>query len=117
LNVDLAPTILNASKVKPPLTMQGRNFAPLYLEENIKDWRQEFFYEHAIIKNKDFIPASEALVRKDMKYIFWPDFNTEELYNLKIDPLEENNLIKSEQHQESLKLLRIRFKELKADAK
>jgi arylsulfatase A-like enzyme len=117
LNVDLAPTILNASKIKPPITMQGRNFAPLYLEENIKDWRQEFFYEHAIIKNKDFIPASEALVRKDMKYIFWPDFNTEELYDLKADPLEENNLIKSEQHQESLKLLRIRFKELKADAK
>ena len=52
-----------------------------------------------------------------MKYIFWPDFNTEELYDLKNDPLEENNLIKSEPHQESLKLLRIRFKELKADAK
>ena len=97
--------------------MQGRNFATLYLEENIKDWRQEFFYEHAIIKNKNFIPASEALVRKDMKYIFWPDFNTEELYDLKIDPLEENNLIESEQHQKLLKSLRIRFKELKADAK
>jgi len=52
-----------------------------------------------------------------MKYIFWPDFNTEELYDLKIDPLEENNLIKNESYQEKMRLLRIRFIELKANAK
>ena len=117
LNVDLAPTILRACKINAPKNMQGRDFAQLYLEDNIKDWRQDFFYEHAIIKNKEFIPASEALVRKDLKYIFWPDFNFEELFDLKADPLEENNLTKSEAHQEALKKIRLRFKELKAEAR
>jgi len=117
LNVDLAPTILAACKIKAPVTMQGRDFAPLYLEDNIKDWRQEFFYEHAIIKNKEFIPASEALVRKEIKYIFWPDFNTEELYDLKNDPLEEKNVVKSESYQELLNQLRVQFKKLKSEAR
>ena len=117
LNVDLAPTILGACKIKAPVTMQGRDFAPLYLEDNIKDWRQEFFYEHAIIKNKEFIPASEALVRKEIKYIYWPDFNTEELYDLKNDPLEENNVVKSESYQEILNQLRVQFKKLKSEAR
>mgnify|MGYP000194241818 CR=1 FL=1 len=89
----------------------------LRLKDNIKDWRQEFFYEHAIIKNKEFIPASEALVRKEIKYIFWPDFNTEELYDLKNDPLEENNVVKSESYQELLNQLRVQFKKLKSEAR
>jgi hypothetical protein len=38
------------------------------------EWRTEFFYEHATIKNTSFIPSSEALVRKDAKYFLWPDF-------------------------------------------
>ena len=30
-------------------------------------WRTEFFYEHPMHTNPDYIPASEALVRKDWK--------------------------------------------------
>ena len=34
-------------------------------------WRTEFFYEHPMHTNRDYIPASEALVRKDYKYFYW----------------------------------------------
>lgn len=117
LNVDLAPTILNASKVEIPKTMQGRDLSPLYLEKSITSWRKEFFYEHAIIKNKEFIPASEALVQKNIKYIYWPDYATEELYDLTKDPFEEINVIQNENYKDILKQSRTRFKELKAEAR
>ncbi|MEO6244510.1 MAG: sulfatase, partial [Opitutaceae bacterium] len=93
LNVDLAPTILAATGHRAPPRMQGRDLAPLYLAKTAPAWRTEFFYEHATIKNISFIPSSEALVRKDVKYVWWPDFKYEELFDLRADPLEENNLI------------------------
>lgn len=117
LNVDLAPTILAAAGIKTPPLMQGRDIAPLYLATNRPAWRTEFFYEHAVIKNKTFIPASEALVRKDWKYFFWPDFDTEQLFNLSIDPIEENDLATDPSQQERLAEIRNRFKELKSAAR
>lgn len=116
LNVDLAPTILGAAGIAAPRGMQGRDFSPLYLAAQKPEWRTEFFYEHAIIKNKDFIPASQALVRKDWKYMLWPDFGTEQLFHLSADPLEENDLIKDPANAARLMEMRARFAELKAAA-
>ena len=117
LNVDLAPTILAFAGTSAPTRMQGRNFAPLYLAAKKNQWRQEFFYEHATIRNTDFIPSSEALVQRDWKYIYWPDFKTEELFDLKRDPNETRNLAKEPAGKLHLERLRKRFAELKADAK
>jgi arylsulfatase len=117
LNVDLAPTILGAAGVAAPARMQGRDLSPLYLAEEKPDWRGEFFYEHAIIKNKSFIPASEALVRKDWKFMHWPDFGRDQLFDLKADPFEENDLAGDPAHKERLAEMRGRFAELKAAAR
>ncbi|RPI78689.1 MAG: acetylglucosamine-6-sulfatase, partial [Planctomycetaceae bacterium] len=72
LNVDLAPTLLAAAGIEAPAGMQGSDLAPLYLAGMKPEWRTEFFYEHATIDRIDFIPSSEALVRHDAKYIWWP---------------------------------------------
>lgn len=117
LNADLAPSILAAAKVAAPATMQGRDFAPLYLAVKRPAWRQEFFYEHATINNTSFIPSSEALVRRDLKYIYWPDFEYEELFDLKRDPHEERNLGSDPKHAKTLPALRARFAELKVKAR
>jgi arylsulfatase A-like enzyme len=116
LNVDLAPTILAAAGIAAPQGMQGRDFSPLYLAAQKPAWRTEFFYEHAIIRNKDFIPASQALVRKDWKYMLWPDFETEQLFHLSADPLEENDLARDPAQARQLTEMRTRFAELKAAA-
>jgi arylsulfatase len=92
LSVDLAPTILAAVGIEAPQRMQGRDIALLYLSQDKPEWRSEFFYEHPTFRNKDFIPASEALVRKDWKYMYWPDDDVEQLFDLKNDPREENDL-------------------------
>ncbi len=117
LNVDLAPTILAATGTPAPARMQGRDIAPLYLAATPPKWRDEFFYEHATVRNINFIPSSEALVRKDVKYIWWPDFKHEELFDLRADPLEEHNLAADPARATQLAALRTRFAELKAAAK
>ena len=116
LNVDLAPTILAALGKAIPAGMQGRDIAPLYLATTKPEWRNEFFYEHAVIRDKDFIPASEALVRKDWKYFYWPDFNHEQLFNVANDPLEEHDQINNPEHKQRLVEMRKRLAELKAAA-
>jgi arylsulfatase len=77
LNVDLAPTILGAANLTPSASMQGRDFSDLYLRPDSPPWRTEFFYEHPVHLNKEIIPASTALVRKGIKYIDWPGWDTE----------------------------------------
>jgi arylsulfatase len=117
LNVDLAPTILAAAGIAPPARMQGQDLSPLYLAKDNPHWRQEFFYEHATIRNINFIPSSEALVRKDWKYILWPDFQREQLFDLRADPHEENDRINDPAQADRLVEMRKRFAELKSAAR
>ena len=117
LSVDLAPTILAAAGIAPPARMQGRDLAPIYRGTRPRDWRTEFFYEHAIIRTKEFIPASEALVRKDVKYMYWPDYDREQLFDLARDPHEENDVVAQPAYQAKLKELKARFAELRAAAR
>ena len=115
LNVDLAPTILSATGIAAPPRMQGRDLAPLYLAKNKPDWREDYFYEHGPIGNT--IPPSEALVRKDWKYMFWPETKYEQLFELGKDPHEESDLARDPKHAARLATMRARFTELKASAK
>jgi len=118
LNVDLASTILGAAGIEPPEGMQGHDLSRLYLAEApAPDWRTEFFYEHPTLFRADFIPASEALVRTDWKYFYWPEADLEQLFYLKTDPHEEFDLVDSPAHQDKLKEMRQRFAELKEAAK
>jgi arylsulfatase A-like enzyme len=117
LNVDLAPTILAAAGIPAPARMQGSDLSPLYLAAQKPAWRTEFFYEHATISNTNRIPASQALVRKDWKYFYWPDFQIEQLFDLRADPHEENDRIADPTQAARLKEMRARFAELKTAAR
>ena len=73
------------------------------------------FYEMETGMRKGRIPASEALVRKDYKYFFWPQYDFEQLFDIRTDPKEMNDLVNSTEHghQKKLQEMRTRFKELK----
>ena len=110
-------TVLAAAGVPTPDTMQGEDFAPLYLQEEPPAWRDEFFYEHPTVSNRERIPSSEAVVRKDVKYHYWPEWDFEELFDLRADPLEEHNLAADPSESARLEELREVLDTLRSEAR
>src|SRR5690606_25686218 len=91
LNVDFAPTIVSLAGVEPPPGMQGASLVP-WLRGEAPEWRDAFFYEHHTLPS--IIPPSEGVRTSDWKYIRWiqREPEVEELYDLRNDPHERNNL-------------------------
>jgi arylsulfatase len=92
LNIDVAPTILSAAGLPASRFAQGEDLSRLYLQGSAPAWRDEFFYEHPTVLGKDRIPSSRGVVRRDWKYVFWPEFDYEQLFDLSSDPDEIQNL-------------------------
>ena len=92
LNLDVAPTIVAAAGLAAPPGMQGQDLAPLYLSTRPTAWRDEFFYEHPTVTSRDRIPSSQCVVRRDWKYVEWPEFDYVQLFDLRRDPGELVNL-------------------------
>jgi arylsulfatase A-like enzyme len=98
LNIDVAPTIVRAADLPLPSVMQGEDLSPLYLRSARPVWRDEFFYEHPTVTSKDRIPTSQAVVRRDWKYVEWPEFDYRQLFDVKDDPGELKNLAADSAH-------------------
>lgn len=98
LNLDVAPTLVAAAGLAVPGVMQGRDLSPLYLKARAPAWRGEFLYEHPTVTSRDRIPSSQGVVRKDWKYIEWPEFDFRQLFDLRNDPGEIRNLAGQPSH-------------------
>jgi arylsulfatase len=116
LNLDVAPTAIAAAGAKVPDAVQGRDVSPLYLAATPPTWRTEFYYQHPVVLGKDRIPRSEAVAGRTTKYVLWPDFDFEELYDLAADPNEERNLAK-DPASKRLATMRKRLKQLGDEAR
>lgn len=117
LNLDVAPTLLAAAGIGVPGAMQGRDLSPLYLGARTPDWRDEFLYEHPTVTSKHRIPASRGVVRRDWKYIEWPEFGVQQLFDLRRDPGEIHNLAGEPAHAGQERRMRQRLEELRRRAR
>ena len=92
LNIDLAPTISALAGVKPDLPQDGRSFVP-FLEGQQAPWRHAFLEEYL---GKDMLqsggpPPYVAVQNRRNLYVEYRN-GWRELYNLKKDPWEMNNI-------------------------
>jgi arylsulfatase A-like enzyme len=116
LNIDVAPALLGAGGIPIPAGMQGQDFSDLF-GEGQHDWRREFYYEHPVVIDVKRIPASQAIITKEAKYIWWPDFQFEEYFDLKKDPCEVYNCISDVKYRQEITILKERFSPLKTSVK
>ncbi len=114
LNIDIAPTLLKLAGLTPPSQMQGIDLLGRLLAKNEKpDKRTSFFYEHTFLGSPR-LPQVEGLVSRDIKYMNYIEHGYEELYDLKKDPFETQNLVASPGYQKQLIALRKEYQRQKA---
>ena len=105
LNVDIAPTIADMAGVRVPDNWQGKSLLPVVSGVKNRLDRDTALIEH--LWEFENIPPSEGVRTKDYKYFRYVNDKTlEELYDLKKDPKEINNLIKNPQYKAVLTQMR-----------
>lgn len=111
LNIDVPQTIVDLAGVKAPNTWQGKSLMPIVKKEVNTISRDTILIEH--IWDFSEIPPSEGVRTEDWKYFrYVNDKSIEELYNLKKDPKEINNLIGKKKYKEVADNLRAKLDEL-----
>lgn len=93
LNVDVAPTLLDAAGLPVPETMQGTSLLPFVLGARDRG-RDDFFYEHHYTSGGT-IPESEGVRTRRWKYVRYvgEDPLYEQLFDLRYDPNELQDLL------------------------
>jgi N-acetylglucosamine-6-sulfatase len=101
LNIDLAPTISEATGVAPTTPVDGTSLISAYVDPSVKV-RNEFLIEHA---DGGLAPAFCALRRPYFLFIRLTT-GEEELYNYRNDPSETTNLIGSSRYRSLARSMR-----------
>ena len=130
-NTDFAPTILGLAGVKIPRYMQGRSFVPLLQGKTPADWPRSTYYRYWMHMAHHDNPAHFGVRTKEYKLIFFYGQNYKkggpkptrpgwELYDMKNDPHEKNNLYGQSKYAAVVKelkteLLRLRKKHNETD--
>ena len=99
LNVDVAPTLMDAAGMARPDNMDGRSFLPMLAGKTVDDWRKSFVYTYYWEYNYPHTPTVYALREDRYKFMFHHGvWDRNELYDLEADPDERTNLIAHPAH-------------------
>jgi arylsulfatase A-like enzyme len=110
LNIDLAPTFLDLAGVPIPGEIQGKSWRPL-LSGQEAAWRTSFFYEYFYERNFR-APHVLAMRTEGAKLIQYPGHEDwTELFDLRADPYETQNLAADPEHANLLKKMQQEFAE------
>lgn len=115
LNIDIAPTILEMAGVPIPDYVQGQSMVNLMSKKDEKDWRSAFLFEYYVDDAFPFAGPNQVAIRTD-QYKLVDNFlenDIDELYDLKADPGEMNNLIEKKKYNKIEAELRAELDQLK----
>ena len=97
-NIDIAPTLLEAAGGKGP-AVDGSSFWSLAQGKEVP-WRNALLYEYYWEWNYPQTPTIFAIRDQEYKFIRYHGvWDTDELYDMRKDPQEKNNLVRSKEHQ------------------
>lgn len=97
--IDYAPTLLDAAGIKIPESMQGLSLVPSMTGKQKTIPRHHLYYHFYEYKADHSVLQHLGIRGERYKLIYFYPVNEWELYDLKTDPDEQKNLIRSEFHQ------------------
>lgn len=125
-NLDFAELILDYGGVNIPASMQGQSFRPNLTGKTAKDWPTSMYYHYWMQFQPSAVPAHFGIRTHDYKLIFyygrglglngttdeWKTPVAWELYDLKNDPYELNNLYGQKGYEKITKELKAELQDL-----
>ena len=100
-NIGYAPTFLDLAGVEIPEDMKGKSLIPLLKGSNNDNWRESIYYHYYEYPGPHSVKKHYGVRTDRYKLIhFYDDIDQWELYDLKEDPSEVNNLYDQEGYEE-----------------
>lgn len=115
LNVDFAPTFLEAAGVTVPASMQGRSLLPLLRGETPTDWRTAIYYRYYHDPGHHNTRAHYGVRTATHKLIYYWKKNQWELFDLRSDPAELRSLYGQPGQEATTAELKARLARLRSD--
>ncbi len=108
LNLDVPSTIADFAGISQPDSWHGKSLVPFVTGKSNTLGRDTVLIEH--LWEIESIPPSEGIRTDEWKYLrYVNDKSWEELYNIKADPKEINNLAKKPEYLNTLNILRTKL--------
>jgi arylsulfatase A-like enzyme len=112
-NLDFAPTFLELAGADIPQDMQGHSLGRLLQGRRVKDWRQSAYYHYYEYPAVHMTKRHYGVRTKQHKLIhFYHDIDVWELYDLKKDPQELNNVYDNPAYSNIVKEMKVELKRL-----
>ncbi|GGF26641.1 sulfatase family protein [Echinicola rosea] len=110
MNLDIAPTILDAADVAVPEDIQGKSMLPV-LTGRDKQGREVLYYHYYEVGEHNVSPHFGVKTERFKIIRFYNQVNAWELFDLQEDPEEMQNLYGTEQYQEVQKEMKAKLLE------
>ena len=117
LGIDIAPTVMELAEVSTKLDADGASLLPLMQSVQPVAWRKSFLIEYSsdTVFPRMHKLGYRAIRTEAWKYIRYLEQNgMDELYNLRTDPYEMNNLIEAMDDRDTLKQLQDELQRLES---
>lgn len=115
-NLDFAPTFLDFAGIDKPADMQGRSLRPLLRGRTPKRWRKSIYYHYYEYPAVHSVKRHYGVRTERYKLIhFYHDIDEWELYDLRKDPDELNNVYSDPEYRNVVKELKAELKRLRKE--
>jgi arylsulfatase A-like enzyme len=114
LNLDFAATFLDLAGVDVPKDMQGKSIKPILKGVTPDDWRESMYYHYYEYPGWHMVKRHYGIRTQRYKLIrFYHDIHAWELYDLKTDPDELNNVYNDPAYANVLQALKAELSRLR----
>ena len=117
LNVDFAPTLMEFAGLPIPSDIQGHSFTALLRGEKPKDWRTAMYYRYYHYPQDHRVQPHYGIRTERYKLIYFNKIDQWELFDLRKDPRELNNVYADKAYAETVKQLKDALYRLKKEVK